>query len=112
MSPRNAVNSAGHVRTSVALDLDELEDEDARELFVLRLGGREYRMLDPHAADYRDLTPVLTALNRGDVQAGLSGLLSPDDVEAFWENRIPAFKLEALIRGWLDHYGLPAGERR
>lgn len=91
-------------------DLDALEREDDPGPFTFVLGGREYQMLDPQGADYRDLVPILAHLNRGDVVAGLNGLLDPDDVDAFWENRIPAFKLNALGEGWLEHYGLNPGE--
>ena len=108
---RNTTNSAGHVRT-VALDLDALERDDDPGPFTFKLRGREYKMIDPQASDYRDLAPVMSALLRGDLVAGLSGLLDPDDVEEFWANRVPAFKLNALGEGWLDHYGLRASEKR
>jgi hypothetical protein len=107
---RTSTNSAGRVRTTT-FNLDEFECEDDPGPFAFILGGRSYEMVDPHAVDYRDLTPILLAARTGDVVKALSGMLDPDDVEAFWENKIPAFKLNAIGEGWLNHYKLAASPR-
>jgi hypothetical protein len=102
---RNAVNSR---KGSGTINLDELECDDAPGPFTFTLGGRDYEMVDPYAMDYRDLIPILAAARKSDIVKALSGMLDPDDVEAFWENKIPAFKLNAIAEGWRDHYKLAA----
>lgn len=108
LNPTSTNSRGGGVRTT--LDLDALEREGDPGPFIFVLGGREYEMLDPQGMDYRDMLPILEATQKGDVKAALHGLLDEEDTEAFWENRIPAFKLNALCQGWLEHYGLGSRE--
>jgi hypothetical protein len=95
---------------SATLDIDALEREGDPGVFTFTLGGHEYEMADPQEMDYRDLLPIMEAAARGDITEALNGLLDPDEVTSFWENRIPAFKLNAICDGWLEHYGLNVGE--
>ena len=109
MTPaRNATNSAGHVRTSV-LDLDELEREDGPGPFTFVLGGRSYELASPEDLDYRDLAEAMVAGTNGDLVGALNTLLDEEDRSEFWANRIPAFKMEALVRGFMEHYRLEEG---
>jgi len=106
MPARNTTNSAGHVRERM-LDLDSLErDGNDRGPFRFFLGGREYELGAPQDLDYRDLVDAMVAGTNGDAATALNKLLDPDDIEPFWKNKIPAFKMEALVGGFLSHYDL------
>jgi hypothetical protein len=94
----------------VSFDLDDFEREDDPGPFVVQLGGCAYEMVDAKQLDYRELIDLLVAAGNGDIVKTLGGMLDPKDREPFWKNKIPAFKLNALINGYMDHYGLDLGE--
>lgn len=87
----------------VALDLDALEREGGTaEAFRFSHNRRVYTMLDPQEIDWQDL---------------LSGLRNPalwirfamttEDQREFFSSRVPAWKMNALMRQYQQHYGLP-----
>jgi hypothetical protein len=97
-------------KASAAIDLDALEREGDPGLFTVTVGGVSYDMVDPQSMDFRELIEILAAGNDGDIVKAITGLLGEADVESFWENRIPAFKLNALLEGYMEHYGFDLGE--
>ena len=101
-------------KPKTSLDLDALEREGDPGPFSVTLGGHIYEMIDPQSLDYRDLVDLMVAAGNGDIVVALGGMLPEDERDEFWENRIPAFKLNAMIEGYLAHYGidLNAGEPR
>lgn len=95
----------------MSMDLDALEREGGSEPFTFKLEGRAYTMLDPQSLDFK----VLTKAAEQEATAGLGAvtqmltLVLPDsDRDAFFAANLPAWKLEALMKGYLKHYGMPA----
>lgn len=87
----------------VTIDLDILErDGEIPPPFTFKLADRSYRMHDPNEAHWRDLLVGLS----NPVQM-VQYLIHPDDKEAFLEARLPAWKLNKLLRSYLQHYNLP-----
>jgi hypothetical protein len=106
-SPKKPAHAAKKAAApAVALDLDALEDEDDPGPYVIRLGGAVYGLLGPQSLDYKELVGAIVAASSGEPVKSLSILLEESEREAFWRNRIPAFKLEKLLRGWSEHYGI------
>lgn len=100
-------------KAAAHLDLDELEREDDPGPFTFTLGGRDYLMIDPQDLDWRELTEVIEVANSergavGGLTDALNKILGDEgDVEAFWKNRMPAFKLDRLLTDYMAHYKLP-----
>ena len=85
------------------LDLDALERPDAPEPFTVRLGGRTYTLLATDDVDYRELRHGFEAVARGEFDPWIRALLAEKDREAFFANRVPAFKLNELFRAYNAH---------
>lgn len=90
------------------IDLDELEREDDPGPFTATLGGREYTLCDPQLLDHRELVTAIVAGSNGDLLGAMGIVLEEEDREEFWENKIPAFKLDALFTAYSAHYKLPS----
>lgn len=87
----------------VSFDLDALEREGVvAEPFTFQYDGEQYRMLDPQEVDWQDL---------------LSGLRNPalfvrfamplDQQKDFFAKRVPAWKMNRLMKAYQEHYGIP-----
>lgn len=83
-------------------DLDTLEREGARDPFVVRVGGAEVTFLDPQELDWQDLTGA----DQGDPKQFLGIVLGDKDRDIFFSERLPAWKLNELMKAYLKHYGL------
>jgi hypothetical protein len=85
------------------LDLDTLEREGGSpEPFDFVLDGRRFILSDPKEIDWQDLiaamrSPILF----------FKMVLPADDQKPFFAAKIPAWKMNALMTGYQDHYGLP-----
>lgn len=86
----------------VALDLDKMEREGAPGPFDFTLEGRRYIMSDPQEVDWQDL---LSAMQNPVMFFRL--VLPPDDQRAFFQTRLPSWKMNKLMTAYQDHYGLP-----
>jgi hypothetical protein len=85
------------------LNLDTLEREGGSPApFDFVLGGRRFILSDPKEIDWQDLiaamrSPILF----------FKMVLPADDQRPFFDTKIPAWKLNALMQGYQDHYGIP-----
>lgn len=88
----------------VSINLDSLEREDRPEEFSAVVGGKRLVFADPKEVDYRLLMEFEANPN-----LFFSEALSEEDKE-HWDSqeRIPAWKLEALVAAYRDHFGLGA----
>lgn len=90
-----------------SLDLDALErQDDDRGPFTFTLGGHEYLLAGPMDLDYRDLVDAMVAAQNSDLVGAMNKILFEDVRDAFWLNRIPAYKMEALLGAYMKHYQL------
>jgi hypothetical protein len=103
-TPPKASKSATH------LDLDELERPDAPDAFSATIGGKKYIFLDAKELDYRELLEGFRAFEQGNPDQAIGLMLDPDDRDAFFENRLPSWKLEALFTAYNEHHGIDPGE--
>jgi hypothetical protein len=96
-------------KQDVTLDLDALEREDAPELFVLKLGGKQYKLTDPRGLAWEDLT----SLAAGESLHFLTPAVQGDARDAFNEalKKLPSWKVDKLADAYRAHFALPsAGE--
>ncbi|MFG3710883.1 hypothetical protein [Micromonospora sp. NPDC047730] len=90
-------------RTDVALDLDTLEREGAKDPFTFRHGGKRFMMSDPQEIDWQKL---LVALR--DPVFFMTLALPADDREEFFSLDMPSWKMNRLVKAYSEHYGLPS----
>lgn len=88
------------------LILDDLEVEGDPGPFVVTLGGKQYELLNPQGMDYRELLAFMEEFKNGTPIGAVRVMVQPDDREAFFANRLPPFKLEALANGYVEHFNL------
>ncbi len=87
-----------------AFNLDDLEREGEQvEPFQFIHDKRVYELSDPHEKDWQELIVVLN-----NPLLFLRLVLREGDKDAFFENPMPAWKLNALTRAYRAHYGLPS----
>lgn len=104
-----SANGAGNMTASdvaaftvkQAFNLDALERESSKEPFAFIHLGREYMLEDPQEKDWQQLVLVVS-----DPIRFLRLVLRPADVDAFFENAMPTWKLRALTEAYRDHFGL------
>lgn len=95
--------------TTPTLDLDALEREGGTpEPFTVHLGGRDYSLVDPKERDYTDVLSAQREIAEGNTLKALEIYVLPDDRDAFFANKLPGWKIDALIKGYHAHFGLPA----
>jgi hypothetical protein len=87
----------------LGLDLDVLEREgQAAGPFTFRLNGHVYTMLDPVEIDWQDLMSGLR-----NPPLFIKFAMLPDDQKKFFGSRVPAWKMNRLMQGYQEHYGIP-----
>lgn len=87
----------------VDLDLDVLERENgAIKPFVFNLGGHQFLLSDPKEVDWQDL---LAAMQNPILFFRFT--LTPDQHRRFFGSKLPSWKMDALIKRYTEHYGLP-----
>lgn len=90
-------------KTKVTLDLDALEREGAvDEPFTFRYKERDYEMIDPQEIDWQDL---LSGLRNPGLFVRFA--MSNEDQKNFFGERVPAWKMNALMQAYQEHFGLP-----
>lgn len=105
MSEQNTIapaDAAGDTRPS-ALNLDTLEREGAPTPFDFTLAGKRYLMSDPKDIDWQDLIAAMSSPHMF-----FRLVLPAEDRQEFFEQRLPAWKLNILMQRYQDHYGLPS----
>jgi hypothetical protein len=85
----------------VALNLDTLDREARPGPFSVVLGGKPYVFLDPEDIDWRDLLHALK-----DPSVFFNLMLPADKSKAWAANKLPGWKLNALMDNYIQHYGL------
>jgi hypothetical protein len=86
-----------------AFDLDALEREGRPEPFAFIHNNRQFILQDPQEQDWQQLLVVMS-----NPVLFLRLLLRAEDKDAFFENPMPTWKLNALTRAFREHYGLPS----
>jgi hypothetical protein len=87
-----------------AMNLDELEREGGpTQPFDFVLEGKRYLLADPQDLDWQD---IISAMSNPVMFFRL--VLPPEDHATFFKARIAGWKMNALMRGYQDHYGLPS----
>lgn len=86
----------------VSLDLDTLEREDAKDPFTFKHLGHTYTIFDPEDLDWQKQLRAM-----GDPIYFLRNAMSPADAERFFDTECPAWKLEAVMKTFRKHFGLP-----
>ncbi|MET0701727.1 MAG: hypothetical protein ABWY93_18910 [Mycobacterium sp.] len=84
-----------------AFNLDTLERESSVEPFGFIHNGREYVLNDPQEQDWQKLILVVS----NPIQF-LRLVLRKEDVDPFFANSMPTWKLRALTEAYRDHFGL------
>ena len=104
MSPRTSDKPP-----AVSLNLDALEREGGTpEPFVVVINRHPYRFSDPQELDWQDILALAEQANQvTSMAAQVLAVLPEQDRARFKAEKIPAWKLEALFKGYLEHYGLP-----
>lgn len=86
-----------------AMNLDELEREGGpTSPFDFVLEGKRYLLADPQDLDWQD---IISAMSNPVMFFRL--VLPAEDHSTFFRSRIPGWKMNALMRGYQNHYGLP-----
>ncbi|MER7331662.1 MULTISPECIES: hypothetical protein [unclassified Micromonospora] len=86
----------------VSLDLDSLEREDPQDPFTFRLKGHTYTIADPKELDWQKQLRAF-----GDPVYFLRHAMSAEDVEKFFNTELPGWKMEAVMKAYWKHFGLP-----
>ena len=90
-------------KTKIALNLDEIEQKNAKDPFVFVLGGKEITALDPETMDWEDLAELESPGDFVDL------CFSPEDSEFIIDQHLPTFKFKRLFEAWQNHYGVRPG---
>lgn len=88
---------------AAALNLDTLEREGGTPKpfdFILR--ERRYVLSDPQEIDWQDLMAAMS-----NPTLFFRMVLPPDDHSEFFRTKIPSWKMNALMKNYQVHYGLP-----
>lgn len=86
----------------VVLDLDaEQRDEDeVKEPFTFKYGGRSMTMIDPEEIDWLDLVDLKSPTEI------LSYALTSEDRTFLFGQSMPGWKMGKLVKAYMNHYGL------
>ena len=98
MPPKKNANGAN------TFDLD-LEDSDP-EPFVVKLGNREYELLDIAQVDYRVAADLVRSAAAGDLQQVVRAIVRPSDWDAFSKHSLTVRQLTALFTAYSKYYSL------
>lgn len=93
------------------LDLDTIEREDVFEPFKVNFGGREYILVDPKERDYKDNLTYLRLIQNGMSYRAVESIITPEDRDEFFDNRLPGWKLELLTKRYNEHFGIDTPEK-
>lgn len=85
----------------IDLNLDTVEREKTFKPYAIALDGRRMVLMDPADMDWR----VLLEIGENPARFLRHGL-SPDDFEFLTARKLPGWKLNKLIKGYMDHYGI------
>ena len=89
--------------TSGVLDLDALEREGGpAKPYQFKLGGKVYTMIDPQEIDWQDLISSLR-----NPALFIRYAMTTEDQKAFFDARVPSWKMNKMMEGYQAHYGLP-----
>jgi hypothetical protein len=99
---RGPEGKAANPALSVVLDLDDLEREDAPGPFVAKHAGQLFTFVDPQDMDWQE---TLVAMSSGSMFLRMA--VAEEDREAFFAEKMSNWKLEALVKRYRQHYGLP-----
>lgn len=91
----------------IGLNLDSVERDGVVDPYVIVLNGKRYVLTDVQECDYRELLTVQRAMMGGEPEKALEILISDEDKAEFFANKLPNWKVEKLMRGYNEHYGLP-----
>lgn len=84
-------------------DLDALEREgEVAQPFHLKHAGQVWELLDPYEMDWQELYIAL-----GNPLQLLQQVVKPADRGAFFAHHMPTWKLNAFLKKYAKHYGLP-----
>lgn len=83
------------------LDLDAMEREQAPAPFSFIHLGRTFVLADPQEMDWRDIVDAL-----GHPELFFRSALSDEDRAEFLRQKMPAWKLGALVKRYREHYGM------
>lgn len=96
-NPEGAVPT--HVR--VNLNLDTVEREQTFEPYTISIGGRALVLRDPKEIDWKELLDIEQPVQF------LGHVFSTDEDKAFFKKQdFPGWKLDMIIKGYTEHYGL------
>jgi hypothetical protein len=103
MSTDTTTPTAPPATPKLGLDLDALEREgEVAGPFTFRHDGVVYTMLDPQEIDWQDL---LSGLRNPALFVKFA--MGPEDQKKFFGSRVPAWKMNQLMKGYQDWFGLP-----
>lgn len=89
-----------------AFSLDDLEREGGvPEPFQFTLGGHLYTMLPRDEIPWQDLLMAMRS-----PLLFIRFVMSKEDYERFGLETVPMWKLDALLKRYLDHFGIDPGE--
>lgn len=86
---------------SATMNLDDLEREESPEPFSFIHNGRTFALADPQEMDWRDIVDAL-----GHPELFFRAALTDEDRADFFAQKMPAWKLSALVKRYRQHYGL------
>lgn len=85
----------------IQLNLDSVDRERVYESFHFVLGGRKIQMIDPAELPWQFLENLDREM---DV---ITEAMTEDDRKFFMaQDKLPAWKLERLVRDYQDHFGI------
>ncbi len=98
---RATAKTAPKKAPDATINLDEIDREDAPSEFSFVHNGRRFVLADPQEMDWRDIVDAL-----GHPELFFRAALADDDRKEFFADKMPAWKLGALVKRYREHYGL------
>ena len=95
--------------TPVALNLDKLEREGAKDPFVIKVDDNRVEFVDAQELDWRDLADASIRFERGDLEPFLRLVVAASSQDHFFGASVPAWKLNRLAGAYWEHYGIDPG---
>lgn len=98
----------GAAMPKAAMNLDDLEREGGSpKPFDFILAEQRFLLSDPQEIDWQDLMDAM-----GNPVMFFRLVMPPEDQSIFFRTKIPSWKMNALMKAYQTHYGLPSpGER-
>ena len=97
--PRKLAVAGDNAKVHLNLDTFEYERGE-REQFAFVLGGRRIVMTDPADVDWQDLAEMDDPFTLAET------CMTEEDASYFLEYRMPAKKMQELVKTFQKHYGL------